>query len=138
MVRKRLWPPSSSFCSDCRSCVTRPIGTKAENDLTAASSVSIALDSTEISWIGELTDGKWSVPSSWILPTLKASFSSGEETMPVRKKITTTCSAIAIRPKMASRMLLAWNAAVKSASGVMMKSCHFLPKSAGMVARLAT
>ena len=65
--------------------MTRPTGTKAENDFTATSSVSMAFDSTEISRIGELTDGSCSVPSSWILPTLKASFSSGAEITPVRK-----------------------------------------------------
>ena len=57
MVRKRLWPPSSSFCSDCSSCLTRPTGTKAANDFTATSSVSMAFDRTEISRIGE-RDGR--------------------------------------------------------------------------------
>ena len=85
MVRKRLWPPSSSFCSDCSSWVTRPTGTKAANDFTAASSVSIARDSTQISRTGEYTAGSCSAPSSWILPTLKASRSSGAETTLVRK-----------------------------------------------------
>src|SRR3954464_5895256 len=36
MVRKRLWPPSCIFWSLCSSSLTRPIGTKAANDLTAA------------------------------------------------------------------------------------------------------
>src|SRR5258708_4362235 len=56
MVRKRLWPPSSSFCSDCRSWLTRPIGTKAENDFTPASRVSMARERTAIPRIDEVTD----------------------------------------------------------------------------------
>ena len=65
--------------------MTRPTGTKAENDFTATSSVSMAFDRTEISRIGEVTDGNCSVPSSWILPTLRASLSSGAEITLVRK-----------------------------------------------------
>ena len=48
------------------------------------------------------------------------------------------CNAIASSPKITRRSLLDWNGPVKSASGVMVKSCHFLPNSAGRVDRLAT
>ena len=50
----------------------------------------------------------------------------------------TICKATASSPKMTRRSLLAWNGPVKSASGVMVKSCHFLPNSAARVDRLAT
>ena len=138
MVRKRLWPPSSSFWSECRSSFTSPVGTKAENDLTATSSVSIALDSTAISRIAEFTGGNCSPPRSWMRPTLKASLSSGPEMMPVRKKMVTISSSSASNPKPATRRLFMWKEPVKSFIGVTMKSCQLLPNSGARVDRLAT
>ena len=141
MVRKRLWPPSSSFCSDCRSCVTRPTGTKAANDFTATSSVSIALRQHR-----DLADRRAArtaaarCRSSWILPTLSGQpFERRRDHAGQEIDDDDLPAPIAIRPKIDQAAgCCDSKAPVKSASGVMMKSCHFLPKSAGRVDRLAT